>query len=213
MAKTKKKTTRRYYRRFRRFKPVNTYANFKCEYTCILWKKNIVPSGSTTEQGVGYRFYRQGQLDNYGINMTDFFSGSWTDFVKFKEIYNEFRIRGLAIQLTPHARNACVDSMSEKDNVIIGLDFTQAVTASQVINGGANTLVCNPLQFFNKYFKNVDYSWFQTDVHAVTATSNEKALQGNIVVCPYESSTVVQSKCPSWTVKFILYLSFRSPKY
>lgn len=207
MSKGKKYYRRKKYYRKKRYRFATQYFRLKADYTFTIWKLNNTAGTS----GIGFRFHNNDLLssDVDNIYLYSLFASGFGDYAEFKNLFNEFKIRGLRVVSIPNPGNG-TNSITYKDNpIFFAINFVHPITEQQALNSN-NMLFLNAFEKQVKYFKNIDSQWFTTDINTQVA-SNPSELRGQMIVGPAEN-TVLQNASPSWTLRLTFYIIFKKTK-
>lgn len=212
--KTTKTQRRKYYRRYKKIKAVDTYFNCKLEWNGLIrWP--LVDGGPVmlatgTTEGATARTFNQ--LLRAGS--TDQVSNS---YVLLNRLFSYMRIRGVAIEVTPSIRNAgassaVVNPQGETAGLILTNDYpvyigvlwgtTQTVTDTELRT--ANTsFQLNPLQKVRKYFSNYGGS------DDYKTTTGELGYPGVVQLL---GSNGTSGNSPMWSMKITFYCRYKIQK-
>ena len=150
MAKTTKKTTSTYRKRyryyFRRKYANSSYLNYykaKINFSFSVFKLNN-DSGSS---GVGFRIGTlTWQSPGDSLNIADVLRTD-PEYQLYIPIFNEVRLTGISIQAWPSARNQALGTSAA--HVPVGLQFRY-----DQLSAYNNPLMLNPIAYCKKYWKN-----------------------------------------------------------
>ena len=192
MAKTTKKTTSTYRKRyryyFRRKYANSSYLNYykaKINFSFSVFKLNN-DSGSS---GVGFRIGTlTWQSPGDSLNIADVLRTD-PEYQLYIPIFNEVRLTGISIQAWPSPRNQALGTSAA--HVPVGLQFRYDQLSSY-----NNPLMLNPLAYCKKYWKNSDLKWSPVSLTA-TEVANKIAVPGYLTL-NVPADTTIQNQSPSW---------------